>query len=250
MAYAREDLIKTKRVKPHASHAPRASMVKIAVSCILLKQTAVPTVPLANIVKLKAFHRRAGATLALREHRVKHQAWIQEINVRPQPKANITTGKNVRRVHTKMRRARHLVSHALLENTEKIAPSSILLKQTAASTALRVNTAVQRASRRTADVTLALLEELVQPQAWTRARNARRRQQANTITEKLVCRAPSKIKLGRRLASLAQLENTEKIATRCTLPKRTAVTTACWVSTAVQKASPHKAAVMTVQRAV
>ena len=175
MAYAREDLIKTKRVKPHASHAPRASTGKIAVSCILLKQTAVPTVPLANIVKLKAFHRRAGVTLALREHRVKHQAWIQEINVRPQPKANITTGKNVRRVHTKMRRARHLVNHALLENTEKITPSSILLKRTAASTALRVNTVVPMASRRRAGVTLALLEELVPQRAWTRARNARLR---------------------------------------------------------------------------
>ena len=144
MAYALKALIKTKRAKPHASYAPRASMGKIAVSYILLKQTAVQTVPWANIVELKAFHRRAGVTLALLEDRVKRRAWIRAINARPQPKANITTDKNVCRVHTKMRRARHRVNHALLENTarERQATRCTRPKQIAAPTAPLASTAM------------------------------------------------------------------------------------------------------------
>ena len=150
---------------------------------------------------------RTGAIFVLLAGRVHPADWTQARNAHPQPKANITKDKNACRVHTKMRRARHRVNHALLENTEKIAPSSILLKQTAASTARRVNTVVPMASRLRAGVTLALLEDRVKRRAWIRAINARPQPKANITTDKNACRVHTKIKLGRHLASLAQLES-------------------------------------------
>ena len=108
------------------------------------------------------------------------------------------------RAPTKIKLGRHLASLALRASTAKQATRCTLPKQIAAPTAPLASTAVQEESHQQADATIALPEEPVPRRAWTPARNARRRQQANTTMEKYVCGAPTKTKWAKPRANLAR----------------------------------------------
>ena len=108
---------------------------------------------------------------------------------------------------TKIRRAKHLASHAQLEgtgNTLTMVAISTFPKYGAAPTVPPGNIAVPKASRRKKVAICAQPGEPALRRAWTQARNAHPQKQGNTITEKSVCRGRTKIRRGKPRANLAR----------------------------------------------
>ena len=91
--------------------------------------------------------------------------------------------KSVRGAPTRTSKDKPLANLALRASTGKQATRCTLPKQIAAPTAPLASTAALEESHQKTDATIALLEEPVPRRAWTRARNARPRQQANTATD-------------------------------------------------------------------
>jgi len=120
---------------------------------------------------------------------------------------------------TKIRRAKHLASHAQLEgtgNTLTMVAISTFPKYGAAPTAPPGNIAVPKASRRKKVAICAQPGEPALQRAWTQARNAHPRPKADTITEMLALKEHIRTRRARHLASHAQLESTESQAMRST----------------------------------
>ena len=147
--FARRARIKTRWDKRHVSPVHPGNMENLAsVSCsTLLKQTAVPTVPSASTAAPTASERTAAVIFVRVEGRAQHWVWTRARNAHRQKLVNTTMENCASRASTRTRLGKRLVCRVRPGHTALQAMRCTHRWPTAASTALRVNTAAPKASQ-------------------------------------------------------------------------------------------------------